>query len=112
MEGAPDDLHRLLAQPDRERAAPHPGDATVRASVRVIDGAVQLEVSDDGLGIVPQRRDRVFDRFSRGGSDATPAFSGSGLGLSIVRAVADAHGGTVTLDDAPRRRRPLHGAPA
>ena len=50
---------------------------------------------------MPELRARVFDRFSRGGGDTTPARSGSGLGLSIVRAVAEAHGGSVALDEPP-----------
>ena len=58
-------------------------------------------MADDGPGIMPELRARVFDRFSRGGGDTTPAHSGSGLGLSIVRAVAEAHGGSVALDEPP-----------
>ena len=101
LDGAPDDLHRLALNLIENALLHTPVDATIRASVRAANGGVELEVSDDGPGILPELRERVFDRFSRGGSDVTPAFSGSGLGLSIVRAVADAHGGTVTLDEPP-----------
>ena len=54
----------------------------------------RLTVSDDGPGINPAERARVFDRFYR--SPGTAA-SGSGLGLAIVKAIADAHGATVSL---------------
>ena len=54
-------------------------------------------VDDDGPGVPPELRDRVFERFVRGGGDRG---SSSGLGLSIVRAVAESHGGTVRLEDA------------
>ena len=59
--------------------------------------AVQLEVADSGPGIPEDRRDVVFDRFVRlEGSRSTP---GNGLGLSLVRAVALLHGGTVGLGE-------------
>ena len=63
------------------------------------DGSACLEVSDRGPGVPEDLRDRVFERFSRGGGD-TGGGTGSGLGLAIVRAVAEAHGGAVALDDA------------
>jgi two-component system OmpR family sensor kinase len=64
------------------------------------DGAAVLSVSDTGPGIPAEEHERVFERFRRGTSSAAPGTStGSGLGLSIVRRVADAHGATVTLGD-------------
>jgi two-component system, OmpR family, sensor kinase len=61
-------------------------------------GAARLTVSDDGPGIPPEERKRVFDRFYR---RAGTAPSGSGLGLAIVKAIADAHGATLSLDAGP-----------
>jgi two-component system OmpR family sensor kinase len=62
-------------------------------------GAAVLTVADTGPGIPAAARERVFERFHREPSpdDATVGV-GSGLGLSIVRRIADAHGATVTLD--------------
>ena len=54
-----------------------------------------LTVADNGPGIAPEDRERVFDRFYRGASNEQ---SGSGLGLSIVKRIADAHRATITLD--------------
>jgi two-component system, OmpR family, sensor kinase len=55
-------------------------------------------VADDGPGVPPEMRERVFERFARGNGDAAPAArGGSGLGLAIVRAVAEAHRGSVAL---------------
>lgn len=67
------------------------------AAVREGD-APALVVTDSGPGIPPAERERVFDRFYRG--DGAAGY-GSGLGLSIVRAVAQRHGARVALDDAP-----------
>ncbi|HEY8514041.1 MAG TPA: HAMP domain-containing sensor histidine kinase [Candidatus Binatia bacterium] len=74
---------------------PGPGRVTVR--VRGGENAV-LEVADDGPGIPPSFRAHAFDRFTRVEQSRTTP--GSGLGLSLVRAVARLHGGEVTLADA------------
>jgi signal transduction histidine kinase len=60
-----------------------------------------LAVADSGPGIAPVERQRVFDRFYRGGGSSSGG--SSGLGLAIVKAVADRHGAVVTLEDAPGR---------
>ncbi|WP_028643869.1 sensor histidine kinase [Nocardioides sp. URHA0020] len=72
-----------------------PEDGTV--TVRLIDGT--LTVDDQGPGIAAVDRPHVFDRFYR--SQESRGMSGSGLGLSIVRQVAERHSGSVTADDAP-----------
>ena len=66
------------------------------------DGRASLTVTDTGPGIPREERPRVFDRFHRGehAPSGEEAF-GSGLGLSIVKAIADRHGATVALLDAP-----------
>jgi two-component system sensor histidine kinase QseC len=62
------------------------------------DGWAVLTVEDDGPGIVPGLRERVFDRFFR---DPHQTKSGSGLGLAIATSVAAGHGGRIELGDAP-----------
>jgi two-component system sensor histidine kinase QseC len=62
----------------------------------------RLEVCDDGVGIEPALRDRVFDRFYRVDGDRHASSErGSGLGLSIVKQVAELHGASVALLDSP-----------
>lgn len=83
------------------RHTPEGGRVTV--SVRPVDTGVQIVVEDTGPGIPPEHLGRVFDRFykvdfSRTGT-AHP--SGSGLGLSIVRAIVERHGGTITAGNVP-----------
>ena len=68
-------------------------------SVRREGANAVLEVADRGPGVPLDMRERVFERFARGGGDAAPS-GGSGLGLAIVRAVTTSHGGTVELGDA------------
>ena len=62
------------------------------------DGAALIEVADSGPGIPEDERARVFDRFYRRGGDGQQS---SGLGLSIVRTIAERHGAQVQLDDSP-----------
>jgi two-component system, OmpR family, sensor kinase len=65
-------------------------------------GWLRFWVSDTGPGVDAADRDRIFERFARG-STAARRSDGAGLGLSIVRAIAHAHGGQVLLDSAPGR---------
>jgi signal transduction histidine kinase len=67
------------------------------------DGA-RLSVIDTGPGIAPADRERVFERFHRGRLQDDGQVTGSGLGLSIVRRIANAHGATVTLGEGPDGR--------
>ena len=70
-------------------------------------GVAVVDVADDGPGISPERRARVFDRFYKGDkrrrANAGEQEGGTGLGLSIVAGIVDAHGGTVEIlaDDQP-----------
>jgi signal transduction histidine kinase len=65
------------------------------------DGGAILTVSDDGPGIAPAERTRVFGRFVRLDSDRSRTGGGAGLGLAIVAEVVAAHGGEVTINDRP-----------
>jgi signal transduction histidine kinase len=63
------------------------------------DGIATISVSDDGPGIAPGERSRVFERFVRLDSDRSRTSGGSGLGLAIVAELVAAHGGTVSILD-------------
>ena len=64
-------------------------------------GWVLFEVSDNGIGIGPGEQRRIFERFYQSDARLSRAHEGVGLGLSIVRSVVRAHGGTVSVQSAP-----------
>jgi signal transduction histidine kinase len=67
------------------------------------DGHVTVAVEDFGVGIPQDEIDRVFERFYRGGHELTRTVKGSGLGLTLVKEVVEAHGGTVHVESEPGR---------
>ncbi|MGH8963353.1 MAG: sensor histidine kinase [Jatrophihabitantaceae bacterium] len=69
---------------------------------------VRLTVTDDGPGIAPEERERVFDRFYRITAARDRESGGTGLGLPIVRDLVRAHGGSVRLTDRPGGGEGLH----
>jgi signal transduction histidine kinase len=73
----------------------------VVVSAEVTGEEVDLIVDDDGPGVPPPDRKRIFDRFSRLDESRTGSSGGSGIGLAIVLAVAQAHGGSVACLDSP-----------
>ncbi|HWH44755.1 MAG TPA: HAMP domain-containing sensor histidine kinase [Thermoleophilaceae bacterium] len=99
VEGVPDDLHRLVLNLVENALRHTPAGTLVRVEARREAGAAVLVVEDDGPGIAPEVRERVFERFVRSGDDG--GGGGSGLGLAIVRAVAEAHGGRVSVGEGP-----------
>jgi signal transduction histidine kinase len=74
----------------------------VDVGVEAVDGHAVLTVDDDGAGIPPEDRVRVFERFVRLDASRARDRGGAGLGLAVVRAVARAHGGEATASVSPR----------
>jgi signal transduction histidine kinase len=103
---------RATVDPDRLRAAL---DALLENAVkftaehdaielrsRKLDGAVAIEVEDEGCGVPPEALDRIFDRFARADAARTRSAGGVGLGLAIVDAIAKSHGGRCQVSPTPR----------
>jgi signal transduction histidine kinase len=80
---------------------PEGGD--VEVSVARVNGNVQLEVADTGIGIDPKEHRQLFERFFRASTAAQRQIPGTGLGLYIARAIVDAHGGTISVVSEPGR---------
>jgi signal transduction histidine kinase len=92
-------LRNLLANAIAHTA---PGSGLVRLRAqRAGRGRLRFVVEDDGPGIPPGERERIFDRFNRTDSARDRASGGTGLGLAIVRAIVQAHGGAVTAGSSP-----------
>lgn len=78
-----------------------PRDGVVALSLAEAGRDVVLTVSDDGCGVDERDAEQVFDRFFRGDNARLLRIPGAGLGLTIVRAVVEAHGGEVSFASAP-----------
>ncbi|MFC5744045.1 sensor histidine kinase [Actinomadura rugatobispora] len=101
--GSPVQLDRLLTNL-LDNAVRH-ARARVDLSVAVRDDEVVVTVDDDGTGIAPEDRERVFERFTRLREGRRLDKGGSGLGLPLSREIAASHGGTLTIEDGPRGAR-------
>jgi signal transduction histidine kinase/predicted transcriptional regulator len=75
----------------------------VRVGVRVVEGQACVEVCDQGIGIDPADLPRVFEKFFRGRRGDQHNVHGTGLGLALVKAAAEGHGGTVEATSTPGR---------
>ena len=104
-----EDLPELMVDPVQidqvltnliENAARYsPAGGEIQVSASAFRNAVQLRVVDQGPGIAPEERERVFEPFYRGPTN--PETPGTGLGLAIVKAIVVAHGGWIAIEGAP-----------
>ncbi len=97
--GDADRLKQLLLNLVSNAIAYTPTDGVVTIGLhRRPDGWVRVSVADTGVGIAPEDQARIFDRFWRVDRARTRMAGGSGLGLSIARSIAEAHGGSLSVD--------------
>ncbi len=94
--GDPDALRRVIANLIDNGLVHGPRDGEVTVSVTAANGSALLTVRDAGAGPDPQQREHLFERFWRAPQAA--GRPGSGLGLSIVAAIVNQHGGTLSVD--------------
>lgn len=78
-----------------------PLSGTIRIAVAHDGASVRIDVTDAGPGIAASDRELVFEPFFRGAAHADPALRGTGIGLSVVRECARAHGGTIEVIATP-----------
>ena len=72
----------------------------ILVSVAPVVGGAEVRVTDHGPGIAAEDRKRIFDRFVRGKSSRGRQVRGSGIGLALVKHIAEAHGGSINVEDA------------
>jgi two-component system sensor histidine kinase BaeS len=102
---------QVVADPDRieqaienlvSNALRHtPSGGTITLSAAQADGIATLAVSDSGGGIAPEHLPHVFERFYKGDASRAADSNGSGLGLSIAKAIIERHGGTIRVTSQP-----------
>ena len=97
VQASRDELHRLAINLLENALRHTPQGTKISVSTSSTDGEATLIVQDDGPGVPPELVPTLFERFVRGAGDRGSSF---GLGLAIVRAVAESHGGTVALQAA------------
>ena len=92
-------MERVLCNVFENAAKYTPHGSTVRIDARERGDWIELRVSDNGPGLPPGREEAIFEKFTRGQKESnTP---GVGLGLAICRAIVDAHGGSISAEQAP-----------
>jgi signal transduction histidine kinase len=108
VEGSRDELHRLTINLLENALRHTPAGTEIRVSSDLgDDGQAVLAVEDDGPGVPEHLRGTLFERFVRGAGDRGGSF---GLGLAIVRAVAESHGGSVTIEPTGEHDGMSYGA--
>lgn len=100
-------LHQVVSNLLSNARRHTPAGTTVAVGTRLAeDGrSAELSVTDNGPGIPPELQKSVFERFSRGDSARTRASGGAGLGLSLARAIVEAHGGRIGVTSRPGETR-------
>jgi signal transduction histidine kinase len=78
-----------------------PQGGVVRVAVSLCDEGIEFAVSDQGPGVPPEFRERIFEKFQRLENRKSVPGANRGLGLTFCRLAVEAHGGTIWVDDAP-----------
>ena len=98
VEGDPDRLEQAVQNLAANALRHTPLGGTITLSAERVGANLRLSVGDTGPGIAPEHLPVIFDRFYK--ADVSRTSGGSGLGLSIVKAIVERHGGTVTARNA------------
>ncbi|MHB8191336.1 MAG: ATP-binding protein [Ferrimicrobium sp.] len=97
----PSGLHQVISNILENAIRFSPEGSTISASIRQVGEQVEIKISDQGPGFDPEIQEVAFERFVRGSNLPNNSPSGSGLGLSIVKSLAIANGGEVSLGNNP-----------
>jgi len=101
LHGNPEELVRLFANLLQNAVRATPADGSVCAAARRVGPSVVVTVTDTGVGIAPAHLPHLGERFYRVDSARARQDGGTGLGLSVCRGIAEAHGGTLAFASTP-----------
>jgi signal transduction histidine kinase len=101
--GDPERLREVLSNLVSNAIKYSPAGGVVWIGGRTDQTGVTVYVADQGIGIPPEEQNRIFDRFHRVESGLHRSTDGTGLGLYLVKAIVDAHGGKVSVESTPTR---------
>ena len=96
----PEQIQRALFNLIQNAIRHTPADGSITVRAEPSDSEVEIEVADTGEGIDPDDRERVFEAFAQGRGREARTNGSAGLGLSIARAIVEAHGGRIWLADS------------
>jgi signal transduction histidine kinase len=108
VSGDPDKILQILLNLMSNAVKYSPRGGVVRVTAKAHDRWLELAVSDQGVGIPPEARARVFDRFFRVSTFETKGIPGTGLGLSIVKGLVELHGGRIWVESEVGRGSSFH----
>jgi len=107
----PPDFPPVPADPERIEEVLHnllenaikfsPNGGCIRVTGNILPGQVLISVADEGIGIMPQEGERLFDQFYRSPESTAGYVRGTGLGLYICRTLIEAHGGRISVEGEP-----------
>jgi two-component system, OmpR family, sensor kinase len=104
VDGHPGDLERLVRNLLENAIRHSPAGGSVRVETRADEDNAEVQVTDEGPGVPPEARERIFEPFFRLPAERAEVM-GTGLGLAIGRSIARAHGGELWLDESARGAR-------
>lgn len=103
LRGDPEGLGDLMSNLLENAIRYNPNGGAVTFRVHAAPGAVVIDVQDTGIGIPEEDVPRIFEEFFRSKAAREFAHDGSGLGMAIVKAVVEQHGGSISVDSTPGR---------
>jgi len=103
--GNPEKLQRVLFNLIQNAIRHTPADGSVTVAAESNGRHVEVEVADTGEGLAPEERELAFEPFFRGGEGRARSGDGTGMGLTICRAIVEAHGGRIWFADSPTGAR-------
>jgi signal transduction histidine kinase len=100
VDADPDAFERVLTNLISNAIKYSPVGSEVRVAARALGSAVAIDVADSGRGILPEALGRIFEPYYRA-PDAAGVARGTGIGLAVVKALVEAHGGAISVESAP-----------